>query len=443
MLFHEGLHAALGTDGQHMAGTLAQGCVHAGHKLFQNVHGNEGLDGAGEAAAVDTVSAPAVKVMLSQTQGHGHILMQLVACGNHVLQVHPAGAAALLDQLQEALEIALFQRCHLLGHPGVLLVEVDAAHDGPVAAGFAQLGDTGIEVLLVDLGQDLLAELGGNGLDLAGNGGILVGQVRMVGAGVDDAQGMAGGGEVEAQGTDHGVFLVEEVDVHEIAHGGGHLVHEAAGLAEEYIFGILADHGNLGLGNLVLKEQAVDDGADEHFVGGGGGKAGAGEDGGLAVGIEAFHLAAQLGEPGGNATDQGGGGVDLAFHGLKLGHIHFADGIALGENADGVGAVEAHGGHGVQVHGCCQNPAPLMVGMVAADLGAAGGGEIALRGAAKLGGKARVQSGAQVGIQNKLGCCHKNFLHVSSEAMLPYFCILIVTPNCTKGKWGYCVFLTL
>ena len=48
-----------------MAGTLAQGTVDTGHEAVQQIIGHEGLDGAGEAAAVDTVGTPACQVSSS------------------------------------------------------------------------------------------------------------------------------------------------------------------------------------------------------------------------------------------------------------------------------------------------------------------------------------------------------------------------------------------
>ena len=60
ILLGESFHAALGTDGQHMACTLAQGCIHTGNEFIQNIHGHECLDGAGEATAVNTVGTAAV-----------------------------------------------------------------------------------------------------------------------------------------------------------------------------------------------------------------------------------------------------------------------------------------------------------------------------------------------------------------------------------------------
>ena len=130
----------------------------------------------------------------------------------------------------------------------------------------------------------------------------------MVRTAVDDTQGMAAGGEIKVHRLDDGIFLIKEVNGHQIAHSGGHLIHQTAGLAEEHIFRILADHGDLRLGNPAVKEHVVDDGADQHLIGSRRGQTAAGQNGGLAVGIEAFHLAAQLDKTSGNTPDQGGNG---------------------------------------------------------------------------------------------------------------------------------------
>ena len=219
----------------------------------------------------------------------------------------------------------------------------------------------------------------------------------MAGPAVDDAQGMAAGGEVEIDAADVGVFLLKEVDGHQAANRGGSLIHQAAGLAEEHILSILADHGDLRGGDPAVEEQVVQNGADEHLVSGGGRKTGTGQNGRLAVSVEALHLTAQLHKPGGHASDQRSGAVDLAFLGDKDLQIHFAHRIALGLNADHIGAVETDGGLGIQIHRGGQDTAPLVVGVVAADLSAAGGGEVALRCAAKDGSKAGIQGLFPVG----------------------------------------------
>ena len=194
-----------------MAGSLAQNGIDADPETFQDLKGHEGLDGSGKAAAMDPVSALALEIVLAQGKTQGNVLMLGVTGGDDILQIHIGGVAALLDQLQEALEIALPQRRHLLGHPGVLLIEVNGPQDRPVRADLPQCRDGSKEFLLVDLGQDLLAKVGTDLLQLPGNGGILIRQVRMAGLAVDDAQGMAAGREIKIHRLDDGMPTAEAV----------------------------------------------------------------------------------------------------------------------------------------------------------------------------------------------------------------------------------------
>ena len=74
---------------------------------------------------------------------------------------------------------------------------------------------------------------------------------------------------------------------------------------------------------------------------------------------------------------------------------------------------------GIQIHSSGQNPAPLMVRMVSADLGTAGGGEIALRRSTECFGKACVQNvlffGSKDQFRHGKSSCICCFLHYSRE----------------------------
>ena len=59
----------------------------------------------------------------------------------------------------------------------------------------------------------------------------------------------------------------------------------------------------------------------------------------------------------------------------QVAQIHHVHGEALALDADGSAAAGLHGGDDVQVHTAGQDPAVLVVGVVAADLRAARGGE--------------------------------------------------------------------
>ena len=75
--------------------------------------------------------------------------------------------------------------------------------------------------------------------------------------GVDDAERMAAVGKVKVDLFDDGLLGIRKVDEHEPADRGRHLVHEARGLSEIDVLGVLADLCNLDGRELVLKEQTV------------------------------------------------------------------------------------------------------------------------------------------------------------------------------------------
>ena len=64
-----------------------------------------------------------------------------------------------------------------LGSAAAVVIEVHRTHDGAVPHGLAQLGQSLVELVLIDLAQDLFAELLGHTLHLTADGGIVVGPV--------------------------------------------------------------------------------------------------------------------------------------------------------------------------------------------------------------------------------------------------------------------------
>ena len=362
-----------------MTGPFAQSRIQSAAELLQQIKGHEGLDGAGKAAAVDPVSAAALKIVLAQGQGHSHILMLDVTGGDDILQVHIGGMAALLYKGQEFVKIPFPQSLDLLRHPGVVLINVDGPQDRPVRAALPKGGDGGVEFRLRHLGQDLLAKVGADLLQFPGDGSIFVGQVGVAGLAVDDAQSVTAGAEIEVYRLDHGVVFVTEVNGHQVAYSRGGLVHKPTGLAEEHILRVLADLSDFRLTDFALKEESVDNGADEHLEGGRGAQAGAGQHRALTVGIEALYRAPKLGKPGADTPNQSGSRIDFRLLGHQGVQGHHAQGIPLGQDPDLPGPVYGYRRPGIQIHSRGQYPAPLMIRMVAADLRPPRRGEIPLR----------------------------------------------------------------
>ena len=281
---------------------------------------------------------------------------------------------------------------------------MDGPQHRPIGAGFPQGRNGGVKLSFGNLGQHFFSKERADFLQFSGNGGVFVRQVGVACLTVNDAQGMAAGGKIEVHRLDDGMLPVKEINGYQIAYGRGGLIHQAAGLAEEDILGVLADLGDFRLGNLPVKKQPIDNGADQHLEGGGGAEAGTGEHGGFAVGIKAGNGTPQLRESGANTPHQRRGGVDFISLGGEGLQRNGAQGIALGENPYGIGAVCPYSRLGIQIHGSGQHPAPLMVRVIAADFGTSGSGEIPLGFLTKLGNKPLVQDFFLRFGKNKAGC---------------------------------------
>ena len=186
-----------------MAAALADDGFDAGLECVQFVQGDKGLDGACKSAAVDTDGALAGQQMLGGGDGDGDFLVGGIAGGNHVLQVFPAAAARLIDQGQEGLKVPGPECGHLTGDPVVVGIDMEGPEDGAVAAGGAAGRNVGQEGLEGNIPQDFTAADLGHTAAVGGDGGVLIGQVGMVGARVQNAQGQAGLGEVHFHRLHH------------------------------------------------------------------------------------------------------------------------------------------------------------------------------------------------------------------------------------------------
>ena len=139
------------------------------------------------------------------------------------------------------------------------------AQDGAVAGLFADLLELRIELRFVDLAQDLLAETARDAAHLLRDGGVFVGQIRVVRAGIEDAGRIAAVGKVKFHTLDQRRLRIGKVDEDQPADARGRLVHQAAGLAEIDILRVLADLRDLDRGQLPVKKQLVQNRADQHL----------------------------------------------------------------------------------------------------------------------------------------------------------------------------------
>ena len=242
----------------------------------------------------------------------------------------------------------------------------------PVSAGFPQCRDGSFKFRLGNLPQHLFAKLPGNAAHFRRNCRIASGQVCMISAAVDDAQGIACFFQIQGHLPDAGVVRIRKVNGCHIAKGACHLIHQTAWLAEKDIFRILPD---LGDGNRCFRsvsKKGVDDISQQDFKRRRAGQTGALQHAGGGVGVKPRHRIAKLDEAGCNPSDQGGGGVGFLRHGNPLGQVDEILRIALGLDPDQIGAVGGGGGDHIQAYPGSQHAAVLMIRVVAAELRSAG-----------------------------------------------------------------------
>ena len=210
--------------------------------------------------------------------------------------------------------------------------------------------------------------MGGHRAHFPGDVRIVVGEIRVAGAGVHDAQGMARPGKVVLHLLHHRGGRVGKVDGHRTAHRGAHLVHQPTGLAEVDILRVLAHLGPLHRIQGPAAEEAVYDGSHQDLIGGGGGQAGAGQHCGSHIGVKARRTAAQLRQPGRHSPHQRGGAVLLLLPNLQIPQVHLQGGVALRLDPDQVRPIGSGAGQHIQIHTAAQHAAMLVIRVVSTDL---------------------------------------------------------------------------
>ena len=195
----------------------------------------------------------------------------------------------------------------------------------------------------------------------------------MICAGIQNAQGKACLGEIHGHRLHIRVGRVRKINGNNVANAGSHLIHQAAGLAKVDVLCPLADLCNGDGGDLFGHEAVVQDHADQHLKGGRGRNTAAFGHVGGDVHVQAGEGSAPLLESLTLAPQQGHGGVLFLLAGSKVAKVDDTEVIALALHTQLVQAVGGSGSDHVNVHAAGQHPAMLVVGVVAADLGAARG----------------------------------------------------------------------
>ena len=253
---------------------------------------------------------------------------------------------------------------------------MEGTEDRAIPHGLTEGGNGGDHLLSRDLPQNGLTQVIRHGFHLGGDGGVIVGEIGVVTAGIDDAEVVACGGHIEGQRLDDGCGGIRKVDGHDTAHGTGHLIHQTAGLSKEHVFGVLRDLGDRHLIHLPTVVEVRQDGTHHILKGGRGGQSRSLEHRGHGAGIESANGIPVIQKSLAHTCDEGGGGAELGLVGGGIGGDLYgilAEAV-VPHTDDPIGAGRGHGQH-VQTDGGGDDSSQIMIGMVTRQLTATGHGK--------------------------------------------------------------------
>ena len=219
-----------------------------------------------------------------------------------------------VDQRQETREVARVECVSLRNGAAVVGIVVHSAKHGTVSAFLTQRRERRPEVTFRHVAEERLPEVCRNSAHFFWDVGIVVRQIGVRRGGIHNAERVPGRGKIIVHFPYDGRGGVLEVNRHTAAHRRAHLVHQAAGLAEVDVFGVLPDFGNLHGVKFTLTETMVDDVANQGLIGGGGRQPGTGKHVGSHNSVEAADFIAQCADTRRHTANQCGGSVALTLH---------------------------------------------------------------------------------------------------------------------------------
>ena len=374
-LCSQDLHRPLLPQTEQIAAARAEYGFHCGTVALHQCIRHKGLYRPGKAAALHPPCSPApCEDALAEGQRRRQALTLGRGGAVDVLTEFKGGVAARLHQPDKGGEVPRRERFSLGEGAGVLLKIVDGPQHGAVAAALPQPGQLLPEANLADLAQHLSAQTGRHCLHLLPDGRDLAGQLAVAGPGVGDAEG-----HPLRQDT-VGVDLLDlrrsrvgKIGKEDTAHGAGQLVQQAAGLSEIGILRKLADPGQRrGIKAAAILH--VENDRHPHLKGRRAGKPRAAEHIAGCVGIEAADAEPLCAEAIGDAPDEACRVGALALLRLGLGQVDDVQLVeAPGLDPDEAVLVPGRHRHEVKGDSARKAVAVLVVGVVAAQLGAPGG----------------------------------------------------------------------
>ena len=192
---------------------------------------------------------------------------------------------------------------------------------------------------------------------------------------VHNAQRVRAGGKVKFHFFDFGILRVTKINRNKRADGASGLIHQAAGLAEVFVFGVLRDFRNRYRVHFAVIIQIIEHGAHEHLICRRGRKPRTGQHAGRCCRVKAADFIAVIQKALAHAAHKRRGMAEFRRLYRQIGQIHHIHRVALAFHAHNIVLVFCRRRNRVQIDARREHSAVIMVGVVAADLGSAGGGE--------------------------------------------------------------------
>ena len=291
------------------------------------------------------------------------------SAGDDVVQQLLRGAAGLVHQAHIGCAVAALER---VAHEGDSLVLVEEVHCAAYRA-VRRVPALAAEFLRIDVAKDALVEevcdvhhVGGD----ARVGGVKSG---VAAAGVCEAEGESHGAEISLYRLD---LVRVKIDIYGVPKRAGQLIHESAGLAEILVLGLLCRAGDDHGVDLAIVEQLAQNLADEHSVCRGRTQTRTRRQCRPDLGIEAAAVQTKLAEGRDHAADEGFRRAEFAgTHGGVVQPDRKIT-VTLGVDVNRVFAVFLEIGVQAEVNGGGQNPALLVIRVVAGKLSPAGNEQV-------------------------------------------------------------------
>ena len=263
------------------------------------------------------------------------------------------------------------QSCRQPGHPLVFLKEMHRPQNCSVAHLAAQAGQPRVKFRRIYLPQHPAAKLRCHRSHLPRDGRVILSQVGMAPTGIHHIHRHTPAGKVAGQALHNRGLRAKKINGNRAAHRRRGLVHQAAGLTKVLIFGILAYARQCHRRNGPIIIQGILNLPQQQLKSRRRGQPGTGGNNGIGHTSKAAGRIPLLPQPGKDTSYHGGGMAPLLFVMGQVAPVQRGQRMALAAYLHRPLLLRRYDGQLVQRNSSSQHPAVLVVGVVAAQLGAA------------------------------------------------------------------------